>query len=276
MDEDTLKLEFKKQVSCLLDEISKLDTDLASVINDKYMILTDDHIEEFNNNISPYINEIIVQNSTIFKEDEIELFEDISLSNLWEKLSDDDKVIIFKYLQTIYLISNVYNRDNQSKEIHKMMKQIKSSRICVRKHARNYNFQINEQFEAGIILTGTEVKSLRTNTGSIKEAYITEKNKELWLSNCHIKKFFSSNEKKYNPLKDRKILVKKKEKNKLIGAIKKKGMSIVPILLYFNNRGIAKLSIGIGIGKKKYDKRRSIKDKEWSIKKQRIQKNRNI
>ena len=127
MDEDTLKLEFKKQVSSLLDEISKFDTDLASIINDKYTILSDEHIEEFNNNISPYINEIIVQNSTIFEEDEIELFEDISLSNLWEKLSDDDKVIIFKYLQTIYLISNVYNRDNQSKEIHKMMKQIKSS-----------------------------------------------------------------------------------------------------------------------------------------------------
>lgn len=127
MDEDTLKLEFKKQVSSLLDEISKLDTDLASIINEKYTILTDDHIEEFNNNISPYINEIIVQNSSIFEEDEIELFEDISLSNLWEKLSADDKVIIFKYLQTIYLISNVYNRDNQSKEIHKMMKQIKSS-----------------------------------------------------------------------------------------------------------------------------------------------------
>ena len=145
-------------------------------------------------------------------------------------------------------------------------------KIAVNKKA-NYNFQINEKFEAGIILTGTEVKSLRTNTGSIKEAYITEKNNELWLSNCHIKKFFCSNEKKYNPLKDRKILVKKKERNKLIGAIKIKGMSIVPILLYFNNRGIAKLSIGIGKGKKKYDKRLAIKDKEWKIKKQRLEKN---
>ena len=83
----------------------------------------------------------------------------------------------------------------------------------------------------------TEVKSLRINTGSIKEAYITEKKNELWLTNCHIKKYSSSNEKNYNPSKERKILVKKKEKNKLIGAIKMGGMSIIPLSLYFNNKG---------------------------------------
>ena len=145
-------------------------------------------------------------------------------------------------------------------------------KIAVNKKA-TYNYQITEKYEAGIILTGTEVKSLRVNTGSIKEAYITEKNRELWLTNCHITQYSSSNEKNYNPIKDRKILVKKKERDKLIGATKKEGMTIVPLLLYFNNKGIAKLLIGIGKGKKKYDKRTSIKTKEWKINKQRLEKN---
>ena len=108
-------------------------------------------------------------------------------------------------------------------------------KIAVNKKA-TFNYQITEKYEAGIVLTGTEVKSLRVNTGSIKEAYITEKNRELWLTNCHITKYSSSNEKNYNPIKDRKILVKKRERNKLIGATKKGGMTIVPLLLYFNNK----------------------------------------
>ena len=144
-------------------------------------------------------------------------------------------------------------------------------KIALNKKA-TYNYQISETYEAGIVLTGSEVKSLRTNTGSIKESYIAEKNRELWLTNCHIKKFSSSNEINYNPLKERKILVNKRERNKLIGSIKKEGMTIVPMSLYFNNQGRAKLLIGIGRGKKKYDKRASIKAKEWRIKKQRLKK----
>ena len=145
-------------------------------------------------------------------------------------------------------------------------------KIAVNKKA-TYNFQIKEKYEAGIVLTGAEVKSLRVNTGSIKEAYIAEKNRELWIINFYIKKYASSNKASYNPLKERKILVKKRERNKLIGSIKKEGMTIVPLLLYFNNKGIAKISIGLGKGKRKYDKRASIKSREWKIKKQRLEKN---
>ena len=148
-------------------------------------------------------------------------------------------------------------------------------KIAVNKKA-TYNFEIIEKYEAGIVLTGTEVKSLRVNTGSIKEAFIIEKNRELWITNFYIKKYLSSNKQNYNPIQERKILVKKREKNKLIGSIKKEGMTIVPLLLYFNNRGIAKISIGIGKGKKKYDKRASIKANEWKINKQRLEKNRKI
>ena len=140
----------------------------------------------------------------------------------------------------------------------------------------NFNYDIKEKFEAGLVLSGAEVKSLRINTGSIKEAYIIEKKGELWLTNCYIKKYSSSIDSVYKATKDRKILVKKKEMNKIIGYSKKEGMTVLPLLLYFNDKGLAKLSIGLGKGKKKYDKREKIKSREWNIKKQRMEKNKEI
>ena len=138
----------------------------------------------------------------------------------------------------------------------------------------NHDFLIEEKFDAGLVLTGSEVKSLRVNTGSIKESYVLEKKGELWLTNCFIKKYSSSiNSDVYNSIRSKKILVNKRELNKIIGLSKKNGMTIIPLLLYFNDKGIAKLSIGLGKGKRKYDKRAVIKSKEWNIKKQRLEKN---
>ena len=134
----------------------------------------------------------------------------------------------------------------------------------------NFDYFINEKFEAGLVLTGSEVKSLRINTGSIKESFIIEKEGELWLTNCHINKYSSSNEGYYNTLRERKILVNKKQLNKIIGSSRREGMTIVPITLYFNQKGLVKLTIGLAKGKKKQDKRASIKEKEWGIKKQRL------
>ena len=148
--------------------------------------------------------------------------------------------------------------------------------IAVNKKA-NYDFLIEEKFDAGLVLTGSEVKSLRINTGSIKESYVLEKKGELWLTNCFIKKYSSStNNDVYNSIRSRKILVNKRELNKIIGLSKKNGMTIIPLILYFNDKGIAKLSIGLGKGKRKYDKRAVIKSKEWNIKKQRLEKNKQI
>ena len=148
--------------------------------------------------------------------------------------------------------------------------------IAVNKKA-NYDFLVEEKFDAGLVLTGSEVKSLRINTGSIKESYVLEKKGELWLTNCFIKKYSSSlNNDVYNSTRSRKILVNKRELNKIIGLSKKNGMTIIPLLLYFNDKGIAKLSIGLGKGKRKYDKRAVIKSKEWNIKKQRLEKNKQI
>ena len=140
----------------------------------------------------------------------------------------------------------------------------------------NFDYFINEKFEVGLVLTGSEVKSLRINTGSIKESFVVEKKGELWLTNSYIKNYSSSNDVNSSTTRERKILVNRKQLNRIIAASRKEGMTIVPIILYFNNKGLAKLTIGLAKGKKKQDKRTSIKDKEWGIKKQRLVKNRII
>ena len=137
----------------------------------------------------------------------------------------------------------------------------------------NFNFTISNKIEAGIVLTGAEVKSLRINTGSIRGSYIIEHNGELWLSNSFIKKYQNSNENNYDPSRNRKLLVTKKEYNKIAGSIKQGGFTIIPLSLYFTDKGFAKLSCGIAKGKKKIDKRDSIKQRDWNIKKQRLLKN---
>ena len=141
--------------------------------------------------------------------------------------------------------------------------------IAANKRA-NYNFTISNKIEAGIVLTGSEVKSLRINTGSIRGSYIIEQKGELWLSNSFIKKYQNSAENNYDPSRNRKLLVTKKEFNKISGSIKQAGFSIIPLLLYFSDKGFVKLSCGIAKGKKKFDKREEIKQRDWNIKKQRL------
>ena len=144
--------------------------------------------------------------------------------------------------------------------------------IAANKRA-NYNFSVSNKIEAGIVLTGSEVKSLRINTGSIRGSYIIEQKGELWLSNSFIKKYQNSNDKNYDPSRNRKLLVTKKEFNKISGSIKQGGFTIIPLSLYFSEKGLLKLSCGIAKGKKKIDKRESIKQRDWNIKKQRLLKN---
>ena len=143
-------------------------------------------------------------------------------------------------------------------------------KIIAANNRANYNYTISNKIDAGIVLTGSEVKSLRTNTGSIRASYIIEQNGELWLSNAFIKKYQNSNDINYDPNRNRKLLVTKKEFNKISGSIKQGGFTIIPISLYFSDKGIAKLTCGIAKGKKKIDKRQSIKQRDWNIKKQRL------
>ena len=143
-------------------------------------------------------------------------------------------------------------------------------KIVAANNRANYNFSVSNKIEAGIVLTGSEVKSLRINTGSIRGSYIIEQKGELWLSNSFIKKYQNSNDKNYDPSRNRKLLVTKKEFNKISGSIKQGGFTIIPLSLYFSEKGLAKLSCGIAKGKKKIDKRESIKQRDWNIKKQRL------
>ena len=144
--------------------------------------------------------------------------------------------------------------------------------IAANKRA-TFDYEIIYKLDAGLSLTGSEVKSLRLNTGSIKGSYIIEKKTELWLSNCYIKKYNNAHQDNYNPNREKKLLISKKELNKILGYINQGGLAIVPILLFFNEKGLAKLTFGVGKGKKKYDKRQTIKEKDWNIKKSRILKN---
>ena len=144
--------------------------------------------------------------------------------------------------------------------------------IATNKRAK-FDYIITIELDAGLILTGSEVKSLRVNGSSVKEAYVENIENELWLCNCHIKKYESSSEKINNPTRKRKLLLTKKELNKVLGSVKKEGFAIVPIIIYFNQKGLVKINIGIGKGKKKYDKRESQKLKDWNKNKQRLLKN---
>ncbi len=144
--------------------------------------------------------------------------------------------------------------------------------IATNKRA-SYDFVISSKLDAGLVLTGSEVKSLRNNSSSIKESFVEANDSELWFCNCFIKKYESSSEIDNNPTRKRKLLVNRKELNKIMGHIKRDGCSVIPIKMYFNDNGFVKLNIGIGKGKKKYDKRESKKLKDWNKNKQRLLKN---
>ena len=146
-------------------------------------------------------------------------------------------------------------------------------KIIATNNRANYNFTISNKIEAGVVLTGSEVKSLRINTCSLRGSYIIEQDGELWLFNSYIKKYQNSNENNYDPSRNRKLLVTKREFDKISGSIKQGGFTIIPLSLYFSDKGFAKLSCGIAKGKKKIDKRESIKQRDWNIKKERLLKN---
>ena len=129
--------------------------------------------------------------------------------------------------------------------------------------------------QAGIILTGTEVKSLRLGKASISESYASETSGKLFLINSNIPIYEAANNFNHEPTRQRELLVSKKERNKLLGLIKKEGVTLVPLYLYFNEKGFAKLDIGIAKGKKKEDKRESIKLRDWNRQKSRILKENN-
>ncbi|QKX01573.1 SsrA-binding protein SmpB [Wolbachia endosymbiont of Cruorifilaria tuberocauda] len=136
-----------------------------------------------------------------------------------------------------------------------------------------FKYFILEEFEAGIVLLSSEVKSLRERKANVSDAYIIEKNGEVWLHNMHIAEYKSATRKNHKPKRERKLLLHKKEINKLISQIKTSGTTVVPLSIYFNDEGLAKARIAIVKGKKLYDKRLTIKQREWNREKSRLSKN---
>lgn len=131
-----------------------------------------------------------------------------------------------------------------------------------------HNYTINSTFEAGIVLTGTEIKSIRNGKVNIKDAYVNIKNSEVFIYGMHISPYEFGNIYNKDPLRTRKLLLNRSEINKLVGQIQTKGISLVPIKMYFKGNKV-KLEIGIGKGKKLYDKREDIAKKDAEMKIQR-------
>ncbi len=155
----------------------------------------------------------------------------------------------------------------------KKKKKIISSIIATNRRAR-YDYEILETFEAGIILTGSEVKSLRARKSSINEAFASEKHGELYLNNAYIAEYSKATP-THEPREARKLLLHKREISKLLNSIKRKGMTVIPLSLYFNKRGLAKVQIAQAIGKQRHDKRENIKQRDWSRQKEQLLRNRN-
>ena len=140
--------------------------------------------------------------------------------------------------------------------------------ICLNRKA-SFNYFFLEKIEAGITLKGSEVKSLRDGKGSIADSYALDKNGELFLINSHIPLYSQSSYNNHNPVSDRKLLLNKKEINKLIGSINRDGLTIIPTKLYLS-KGKIKVEIAVAKGKKLFDKRQVKKKRDWEREKSRI------
>ena len=132
------------------------------------------------------------------------------------------------------------------------------------------NFEIEETFEAGLMLSGTEVKSLRSGKANIAESYASDEGGELFLLNAHIPEYAQASRFNHAPRRPRKLLLNRKEIHRLMVGIQREGMTIVPLKLYFNGRGIAKLEIALAQGRKLHDKRQVERKRDWDRQKARL------
>jgi SsrA-binding protein len=126
-----------------------------------------------------------------------------------------------------------------------------------------FNYAIGDTFEAGIALTGTEVKSLRLGKATIAESYADSRGREIWLVNANIPEYLQANRFNHLPKRPRKLLLHRRQIDKLIGAVERDGMTLVPLKLYFNEKGRAKIEIALAKGKKLHDKRETEKKRSW-------------
>ncbi|CAN5156426.1 SsrA-binding protein SmpB [soil metagenome] len=140
---------------------------------------------------------------------------------------------------------------------------------AVNRRAR-FNYEIGQVYEAGIALTGTEVKSLREGRSNIADAYAGERGGELWLYNSYIPEYLQANRFNHETRRPRKLLLHKREISRMVGAVDREGMTVVPLKIYFNDRGRAKVELAIARGKKLHDKRETEKNRDWGREKGRL------
>ena len=136
------------------------------------------------------------------------------------------------------------------------------SNINIKNRRASFDYIVTETYTAGIVLTGTEIKSIRQSKASLVDTYCTFINEELWVKNMHVAEYFYGSYNNHTARRDRKLLLERKELRKLKQAVKNPGFTIVPMRLFINEKGFAKLVIALARGKHEYDKRESIKERD--------------
>ncbi len=149
-------------------------------------------------------------------------------------------------------------------------KQDRPIKIAADNRKARFNYAIEDTFEAGVALTGTEVKSIRNGKATIAESYADARDGEIWLVNATIPEYLQGNRFNHAPKRPRKLLLHRRQINKLIGAVEREGMTLIPLKLYFNERGRAKIEIALAKGKKLHDKRETEKKRDWNREKGRL------
>jgi len=144
------------------------------------------------------------------------------------------------------------------------------AKVVAENRRARFDYFVEDRVETGIALTGTEVKSLRFGEGSIAESYAAVEGEEVWLINSHIPEYSHGNRANHQPRRPRKLLLKRREIDRLNGAVTRQGLTLVPLSLYFNVAGRAKVELALARGKKAHDKRETIKERDWNREKQRL------
>ena len=147
-------------------------------------------------------------------------------------------------------------------------------KVAARNRRARHDYFIEDTIEAGIVLQGTEVKSLRAGQASIEESYATDRGGELVLMNAYIPEYRSASVTQHEPRRPRTLLLRKRELAKLVAGVSREGMTIVPLSIYFNKRGFAKVELGLAKGKRQHEKRQSIKERDWKRDQARIMRGR--
>jgi SsrA-binding protein len=143
-------------------------------------------------------------------------------------------------------------------------------KVAAANRRARFNYEIGQTFEAGIVLAGTEVKSLRAGQSNIADSYASAKDGEMWLFNAYIPEYLQANRFNHETRRPRKLLLHKREIGRLSNAVQREGMTVVPLRIYFNDQGRAKVELALAKGKKLHDKRETSKQRDWNREKSRL------